>query len=79
MVGPCTVPESVETSHEGKVTILWNQQIRTDRSILNNRPDIIMRDNEKGKFVLRDAAISGDRNMTKKEADKILRYKDLPI
>jgi hypothetical protein len=29
------VPKSVETNHEGKVTILWNQQVRTDRIISN--------------------------------------------
>jgi len=40
------VPKSVETSQEGKVTILWNQQIQTDKTIPNNIPDIIIRDNE---------------------------------
>jgi hypothetical protein len=25
------VPKSIETSQEGKVTILWNQQVQTDR------------------------------------------------
>ena len=29
--------------------------------------------------MLRDVAISGDRNVIKKEADKILIYKDLTI
>ena len=29
-----------------KVTILWNQQVQTDRTIPNNKPDIISRDNE---------------------------------
>ena len=33
------VPKSVETSHEGKVTILRNQQVRTDRTVPNNKPD----------------------------------------
>ena len=42
------VPKSVETSRGGKVTILWNQQVQTDRTISNNKPDIIIRDNEKG-------------------------------
>jgi len=32
----------------GKVTILWNQQARTDRTIPNNKPDIIIRDNKQG-------------------------------
>ena len=30
------VPKSVETSQGGKVTILWNQQVETDRTIPNN-------------------------------------------
>jgi hypothetical protein len=41
------VPKSVETAQRGKVTILWNQQVQTDRTIPNNKPDIIIRDNEK--------------------------------
>ena len=58
---------------------MWNQQVRTDRTIPNNKPDIIIRDNEKGTCMLIDAAISGDRNVIKKEAEKILKYKDLII
>jgi hypothetical protein len=73
------VPKSVETSQEGKVTILWNQQVQTDRSIPNNKPDIIIRDNEKGTCVLIDVAISGDKKVNKKEAEKILKYKDLTV
>jgi hypothetical protein len=71
------VPKSAETSQGGKVTILWNQQVQTDRTIPNNKPDIKIRDNEKGTCMLIDVAISGDRNVIKKEAEKILKYKDL--
>jgi hypothetical protein len=71
------VPKSVETSQGDKVTILWNQQIQTDRTLPNNKPDIIIRDNKKGTCMLIDVAISGDRNVIKKEAEKILKYKDL--
>jgi uncharacterized circularly permuted ATP-grasp superfamily protein len=73
------VPKLVETIQGGKVTILWNQQVQTDRTILNNKPDIIIRDNEKGTFMLTNIAISGDINVIKKEAEKILKYKDLTI
>ena len=69
--------KSVETSQGGKVTILWNQQ--TDRTIPNNKPDIIIRDNEKGTCMLIDVAILGERNAIKKEAEKIIKYKDLTI
>ena len=71
------VPKSVETSQGSKVTILWNQQVQTDRTIPNNKPEIIIRDNEKVTCMLKDVAISGDRNVIKKEAEKILNYKDL--
>ena len=47
--------------------------------IPNNKPDIIIRDNEKGTCMLIDVAISGDRNVIKKEAEKTLTYKDLTI
>jgi len=73
------VPKSVETSQGGKVTILWYQQVQTDRTILNNKPHIIIRDNEKGTCTLIDFSLSGDRNVIKKEADKILKYIDLKI
>jgi hypothetical protein len=72
------VPKSIDTSQVGKVTILWYQQVQTDRTIPNNKPDIIIRDNEKGTCMLIDAAIPGDRNVIKK-AEKILKYKDLTI
>ena len=73
------MPKSVETSQGGKVTILWNQQVRNNRIIPNNKPDIIIRDNEKGTCVLIDIAISGDRNVIINEAEKILKYKDFII
>jgi len=41
----------------------------------NNKPDIIIRDNEKVTCMLIDVAISGDRNVIKKENIKTLQYK----
>ena len=63
--------------HAGKVTILWNQQVQTDRTIPNNKLDIIIHDNKQGTRMLTDVAIPGDRNVINKEAEKILKYKDL--
>jgi len=73
------VPKSVETSRGGKVNILWDQQVQTDRTIPNNKPHIKICDNEKGTCMLIDSGISGDRNLIKNEAEKILKYKDLTI
>ena len=58
---------------------MWNQQVQTDRTIPNNKPDIIIRDNEKGTCMLIDVAIWGDRNVIKKEAEKILKYNYLTV
>jgi hypothetical protein len=47
--------------------------VQTDRASHNNKPGIIIRDSEKGTFMLIGAAISGNRNVIKKEAEKILK------
>ena len=71
------VPESVETSLECQVTVLWNQKVQTDRTIPNNKQEIIICDNKKGTCMLIDIVISGDRNTIKKGAERISKCKDL--
>ena len=56
-----------------------NNNNNNNNNIPNKKPDIINRDNEKGTCMLIDVAISGDRNVNKKEAEKILKYKVLTI
>ena len=73
------VPTSVETSHEYKIIILWNHQVRTDITISNSKPDIMIRDNKQGTCSLLDVAIPADGNVIKREAEKILKYKELTI
>ena len=51
--------------------------MHTDRTIHNNKPDIKICDNVKGICMLIDVAISGYRNMKKKEAEKFLKRKEL--
>ena len=53
--------------------------MKTDRSVHNNRLDNVIRDNKKGKCVLTDIAVSGDGNVIKKEAGKILKCRDFTI
>jgi hypothetical protein len=60
------VPKIAETRHEVKLIVLWNKIVQTDRTIPNYKPDIIIRDNEEGTYMLSDAAISGDRNVISK-------------
>jgi hypothetical protein len=53
--------------------------LQTDRIIPNATPKILISDNERETFVLINVANSGDGIVSKKEADKILGYKDLTI
>ena len=50
--------------------------MQTDRTIRHNKQDITIRDNKKGTCMLMliDVAICGDRNVIKREAEKILKY-----
>jgi hypothetical protein len=59
--------------------MLWNQQVKTDRSVPNKEPDNIIRDNEKETCMLTDIAMSGDGNVIRKESGKILKYRDFTI
>jgi hypothetical protein len=69
------VTKSVETSPEGKVAMLWDQ-VQTDRTLPNHKPDVIISGNEIGTSLLRDIEVAGARNVIKKEAEKVLKYKD---
>jgi hypothetical protein len=65
LVRTCTKLSS--NNQGGKVTIPWNQQVQTGRTIPSNKPDIIIPDNEKRTCILIDVAIPGDRNVIKKK------------
>jgi hypothetical protein len=53
--------------------------VQTDREVLANRPDIIMKNKKDKIFLLIDVAIPLDRNVIRKESEKKLKYKTLSI
>ena len=69
----------VNKSHDGNVCVLWNQKLLTDRTIPNNKSDFIIRDNKQGTFLLINFAVPRNGKVIKREAEKILQYKDLII
>jgi 23S rRNA pseudoU1915 N3-methylase RlmH len=60
-----------------KITDLWNQRIQTDREVLANRPDIIIKNKKDKTCLLIEVAIPSDKNVIQKEAEKKLKYKEL--
>jgi hypothetical protein len=61
------------------VSILWDFGIHTDRTIVANRPDIVIRDKKKRTALLLDVSIPSDRNTSLKSFEKLSKYKDLEI
>jgi hypothetical protein len=58
---------------------LWNQGVQTDREVLENRPDIIIKNKKDKICLLIDVTIPSDRNVIQKESEKKLKYKHLSI
>jgi hypothetical protein len=58
------VPEVVEISLECKIPMFCNEQMKTEKNILNNKSDVTIGVNEQGLCVLIDMASSGGRNVT---------------
>jgi hypothetical protein len=59
--------------------VLWNQSVHANREVTANLPDIIIKNKKEKTCVLMDVAISADRNVVQKEAEKKLKYKRLCI
>ena len=61
------------------VTVLWDFAIQTDKTIIANRPDIVIRDKKKKTCILIDVSVPSDTNTSLKTFEKISKYKDLEI
>ena len=52
------------------MTVLWNKGVRTDREVTANRPDIVIKNKKEKTYIMIDVALSADRNLTQKEAER---------
>lgn len=72
-------PKTVVCTDDNQYVMLWNQQIITDRTVRNNKPDIVLKDLHKKETLLIDVAIPNDATVARKESEKILKYRDLEV
>ena len=70
-------PETVKEKE--KVTILWDMQVHTDKTIKANKPDFIIKDKQEKTCMLIDMTILFDRNTSVKVAETLSKYKNLEI
>ncbi|CAH2084520.1 unnamed protein product [Euphydryas editha] len=59
------------------VRLYWDRPITTDRTILANKPDIVVMDRAQSRVFLVDITIPHDENLVKAETDKKRKYLDL--
>ena len=59
--------------------VMWDMPIITGNNVGANRPDIVIHDSEARTYSLIDMAVPVNRNVNKKVAKKILKYKDVAI
>jgi Uma2 family endonuclease len=71
------IPKPV-CQHED-IAVLWNQGVQTDREVLANRPDIIIKNMKDKICLLIEVAIPSDRNVIQKESENKLKYKNVGI
>lgn len=61
----------------GDVTLYWDRTIITDRTIVANKPDIVVIDRPSRRTMIVDITIPHDENLVKAEKDKASKYLDL--
>ena len=61
----------------GRATLYWDRSVITDRTIVANKPDIVIIDRSQRRAVLVDITIPHDENLVKAEKDKLSKYLDL--
>lgn len=61
----------------GRATLYWDRSIITDRTIVANKPDIVLVDRSERRAVLVDITVPHDENLVKAEKDKLSKYLDL--
>ena len=70
-------PEAVTESENGKIVILWDTTVLTDRKVHHNKPDVLVKDHENRMWYIIDFAVPMDAGVDKKEAEKKHNYMDL--
>ncbi|CAG5021060.1 unnamed protein product [Parnassius apollo] len=69
------LPEAVLENDRAR--LYWDRAIITDRTILANKPDIVLMDRAQSRIFLVDITIPYDENLVKAETDKQTKYLDL--
>lgn len=71
------IPQPIHENEKFK--IYWDRAIITDRTIINNRPDITIVNKENKTTTLVEISVPNDNNINKKYSEKLAKYEQLAI
>lgn len=61
----------------GTIQLSWNRTIITDKTVINNRPDILVKNKIKKTVTIIDVLHSLDHNLQKAFDEKLKKYEEL--
>ena len=70
-------PDKVRISECGDYEIWWDRSVETPQKLEHNKPDVVLIDRKLKHWDIVDFSVPNDRNVEKKEAEKITKYTDL--
>jgi len=70
-------PEKVRKSECGEYEIWWDRAVETTKRLDHNRPDVVVIDKKRKHWTLIDFLVPLDKNVLKKEEEKISHYTPL--
>ena len=71
------IPEKVSTTTDSTTEVLWDLEIETQKKVKHNRPDIVIKEHDKKKWIFVDVTVPMDHRVAVKESEKIDKYLDL--
>ena len=70
-------PDEVRKSVCGEYEIWWDRPVQTPKRLEHNRPDVIVIDKRRKHWTIIDFSVPSDRNVLKKEEEKVAHYTPL--
>ncbi|MEO0683920.1 MAG: reverse transcriptase family protein [Cyanobacteria bacterium J06649_11] len=70
-------PDRVRQSQCGNYEVWWDRAVETAKKVDHNKPDIVFINKKEKKWTIADFSVPHDRNIIKKEEEKISNYSPL--
>ena len=71
------MPDEVRRSEDGGTEIWWDRAVETTTKLEHNRPDVVVVDRVRKRWVIVDFSVPWDKNVWGRENEKVEKYSPL--